>query len=522
MDKDRQDKLVKEVINPMTEDCLRAICIAYKDLESNVDLNSMEEEAIVCDLTCLGVLGIEDPVRSEVPDAIRQCQAAGITVRMVTGDNLVTARAIASKCGILQPKDDFLTMTGRQFNESVRGKDGEVNQDLLDGVWPKLRVLARSKPKDKFTLVKGIIDSKMSSNREVVAVTGDGTNDAPALKVADVGFAMGIAGTDVAKEAADIILTDDNFTSIVKAVMWGRNVYDSISKFLQFQLTVNIVAVLVAFIGACVLSVSPLRALQMLWVNLVMDTLAALALATEPPTTELLQREPYGRTASLISPLMARNILGQVCYQITVLLCLLFLGDRFPGAFCLGWEKEMDVCTIENYTEITIDSPPSQLFTMIFNTFLLMTLFNEVNSRKVHGERNIIKNVSSNPLFIVIWFGTFIVQIAIIHTPWVGEKVFLTSPLSVYQWMVCIILGLASLLSYQLGLLFPVSAVWTDYPCCKTQHKHTHLELEEQETKETSEVASVKMNSTIETFEPLLRVRSNLRQKSDLGRLAFY
>lgn len=134
-----------------------------------------------------------------------------------------------------------------------------MQQHLLDKVWPRLRVLARSSPTDKYTLVKGIIDSKVSEAREVVAVTGDGTNDGPALKKADVGFAMGIAGTDVAKEASDIILTDDNFSSIVKAVLWGRNVYDSIAKFLQFQLTVNVVAVIVAFVGACAVQDSPLK-----------------------------------------------------------------------------------------------------------------------------------------------------------------------------------------------------------------------------------------------------------------------
>ena len=177
---------------------------------------------------------------------------------MVTGDNVNTARSIATKCGIIKPGEDFLVLEGKEFNKRIRDSKGEVRQELFDKVWPRLRVLARSSPSDKYILVKHIIESKLNPNREVVAVTGDGTNDGPALKKADVGFAMGIAGTDVAKEASDIILTDDNFSSIVKAVMWGRNVYDSIAKFLQFQLTVNVVAVIVAFVGACTIEVSNL------------------------------------------------------------------------------------------------------------------------------------------------------------------------------------------------------------------------------------------------------------------------
>ena len=251
----------------MTEAALRTIAVAYRDFDSQAEVEK-EEEELSKQLTLLAIFGIEDPVREEVPMAIKQCQDAGISVRMVTGDNLATARAIAVKCGILKPENsDFLVLEGEEFNRRVKDDEGNVDQDKLDEIWPQLGVLARSKPRDKFTLVQGIINSKISSSREVVAVTGDGTNDAPALKEADVGFAMGIAGTDVAKEASDIILTDDNFNSIVKAVLWGRNVYDSICKFLQFQLTVNVVAVFIAFIGAAALKVSPLRALQMLWVT---------------------------------------------------------------------------------------------------------------------------------------------------------------------------------------------------------------------------------------------------------------
>ena len=263
-----QDNLIHDIIEPMACDGLRTICIAYKDyifdnIESDINQYQIqdepswdEEDLVVSDLTCLAIVGIEDPVRPEVPDAILKCQQAGITVRMVTGDNVNTARSIANKCGIISPSSDFLVIDGKEFNRRIRDKNGEIVQEQFDQIWPRLRVLARSSPTDKYILVKHIIQSRMNHNREVVAVTGDGTNDGPALKKADVGFAMGIAGTDVAKEASDIILTDDNFSSIVKAVMWGRNVYDSIAKFLQFQLTVNVVAVVVAFVGAATIDVS--------------------------------------------------------------------------------------------------------------------------------------------------------------------------------------------------------------------------------------------------------------------------
>ncbi|XP_054664605.1 plasma membrane calcium-transporting ATPase 3 isoform X6 [Grus americana] len=323
--RDRED-VVRKVVEPMAAAGLRTLVLAFRDFPPAPEPPWDDEAAIVGELTCIAVVGIEDPVRPEVPDAIRKCQRAGITVRMVTGDNLNTARAIAAKCGILPAGEDWLCLEGKEFNRRIRNEKGEIEQERLDKVWPKLRVLARSSPTDKHTLVKGIIDSTIGDQRQVVAVTGDGTNDGPALKKADVGFAMGIAGTDVAKEASDIILTDDNFSSIVKAVMWGRNVYDSISKFLQFQLTVNVVAVVVAFTGACITQDSPLKAVQMLWVNLIMDTFASLALATEPPTEALLLRKPYGRNKPLISRTMLKNILGHAAYQLVIIFTLLFVA----------------------------------------------------------------------------------------------------------------------------------------------------------------------------------------------------
>ena len=232
------------------------------------------------------------------------------------------------KCGIVKPGDDFLILESTEFNKRIReNKNGQVRQELIDKVWPRLRVLARSSPQDKYILVNGIVESKLNKNREVVAVTGDGTNDGPALKRADVGFAMGIQGTDVAKEASDIILTDDNFSSIVKAMMWGRNVYDSIAKFLQYQLTGNFAAGVFSVICAALIQAVPLKAVQMLWVNLVMDTLASLALATEPASEQLLKRKPYGRNKSIISTVMVKNIAGQAIYQLIILFVLVYKSN---------------------------------------------------------------------------------------------------------------------------------------------------------------------------------------------------
>ncbi|XP_016356348.1 plasma membrane calcium-transporting ATPase 3-like [Sinocyclocheilus anshuiensis] len=409
-----RDEMVKKVIEPMACEGLRTICIAYRDLPCNPEPDWDNEAEIVTDLTCIAVVGIEDPVRPEVPEAICKCQRAGITVRMVTGDNINTARAIAAKCGIIQPGDDFLCLEGKDFNRRIRNEKGEH--------------------------CVGIIDSTVLEQRQVVAVTGDGTNDGPALKKADVGFAMGIAGTDVAKEASDIILTDDNFSSIVKAVMWGRNVYDSISKFLQFQLTVNVVAVTVAFTGACITQDSPLKAVQMLWVNLIMDTFASLALATEPPTEALLLRKPYGRNNPLISLTMMKNILGHGVYQLIIIFTLLFVGEK--------------IFNIDSGRNAPLHSPPSEHYTIIFNTFVLMQLFNEINARKIHGERNVFDGIFGNPIFCSIVLGTFGVQIVIVQF---GGKPFSCAPLNVEQWLWCLFVGVGELLWGQVIATVPTS-----------------------------------------------------------------
>ncbi|CAF0899609.1 unnamed protein product [Didymodactylos carnosus] len=437
---DEKEKLMHDIIEKMASDGLRTICIAYKDMgkdKGNLD----DEEGVVKDLTCICIVGIEDPVRPEVPEAIEKCQKAGVIVRMVTGDNLNTARSIAMKCKIIKPSDKFLVLEGKEFNKRIRDSSGKITQEKLDEVWPNLRVLARSSPQDKYILVNGIVESQASDHREVVAVTGDGTNDGPALKRADVGFAMGIQGTDVAKQASDIILTDDNFSSIVKAMMWGRNVYDCIAKFLQFQLTANLSAGIISVVSAAAISSVPLRAVQMLWVNLVMDTLASLALATEPPTEVLLERKPYGRTKSIISAFMLRNITGHALYQLTIMFIILWAGDVWPSLLRCG---PSTVSLINEHPELGRE--PSEQFTVVFNAFVLMTLFNEINCRKLHGERNVFNGIFRNPFFYVIWISCFAGQIIIVTF---GGAVFSCIRLNIKQWAWCMLFGVGSLIWQQ-------------------------------------------------------------------------
>lgn len=335
---------------------LRTIASSYRDfeswppagMESNEDPRDADFDKVHSDMTLIAIFGIKDPLRPSVKDAIKDCQKAGVVVRMVTGDNILTGRAIARECGIYHPEDGGIAMEGPVFRRKT--------QEELNELVPKLQVLARSSPEDKRILVRTLKDLG-----ETVAVTGDGTNDAPALKLADIGFSMGIAGTEVAKEASSIILMDDNFASIVKGMMWGRAVNDSVKKFLQFQLTVNVTAVVLTFVSAVASAKeqSVLNAVQLLWVNLIMDTFAALALATDPPTRSVLDRKPDRKSAPLITLRMTKMIIGQAICQLAITFCLNFGGHKLLG---YGTDERETM----------------RLNTLVFNTFVWLQIFNEV------------------------------------------------------------------------------------------------------------------------------------------------
>lgn len=420
LDDAKLDK-VNSTITGFANQTLRTLALVYRDLESFPPTDAKYDESgeveyasLAKDLTLVAIAAIEDPLRPGVTEAVEACRRAGVQVKMCTGDNVLTAKSIATQCGIYT--SGGIVMEGPVFRKLNR-------TDMLEIV-PKLQVLARSSPEDKKILVESL-----KSLGEVVGVTGDGTNDGPALKTANVGFSMGIAGTEVAKEASDIVLMDDNFASIVSAIMWGRCVNDAVRKFLQFQLSVNVSAVVVTFVTAIASTEgeSALKAVQLLWINLIMDTLAALALATDPATPELLDRKPDRRTAPLISTDMWKMIIGQSIYQFTVILVLNFAGKSILG--------------MNGTSEYELARDDTELSAIVFNTFVWCQLFNQVNSRSLTRKLNIFSNLHKNPWFLGIMAIEIGFQVLIMF---VGGAAFSVIRLSARDWGVSIIVGAIS------------------------------------------------------------------------------
>lgn len=481
---------------------------AEKNREEN-ETGTDGESIYTKDLIFHALVGIKDPLRPTVLDCISRVNGAGIEVKMVTGDNIETGEAIARECGIVGGERIDLDMIAEWRDETGLmspqldsfDDDNEQNslsryflkkhiipkqkkmsimlgpdtpkkvmdnlpsflisnqdaciclegpffrtlpKDYLICIAPFIRVLARSSPTDKHTLVT-ILKKDLG---RVVAVTGDGTNDAPALKAADVGLSMGLSGTEVAKSASDIVILDDRFDSIVKSVEWGRTVLSNIRKFLQFQLTVNVVALVITFVGSIVTSYPPLNTIELLYVNLIMDSLGSLALATEGITPDILVRmnHPVSRNEFLLTPRMLRNMGGQIAYQIIILMIILFLPDEVLGidTVCeennFGNNDSIYVSTCEEYQIIYRCS-------LLYNTFIWLQLFNEFNCRRIDNELNMFANIIHCPAFIIVWLCCVVLHVILFEFAGI---VLNTTTVTAIEWVWSIGIGAVSLI---LGLV---------------------------------------------------------------------
>ncbi|RNF26055.1 putative calcium-transporting ATPase [Trypanosoma conorhini] len=428
---------------------LRTVCCAYGDinpLEEAVGLSGMPLTPPNVPLTFLVLIALEEAIRPEVPRSLELCARAGLRVVMITGDSTLTAINIASRCGLLalERPSGFATCHSSSSPcspASLQAVDALIaegyvlsgtefrslkDEELLDKFMRNLCVLARATPLDKKRVLHLL---KLLNPLAVVAVTGDGTNDAPALKTSDVGFAMN-TGSDVAKRASDIVLLDDNFAGMVKATMWGRNVKDNIRKFLQFQLTVNCVACLIAFSGALMneQNMSPLKPVQLLWLNLIMDTLAALALATELPSeSTLLSRPPESRNTPVILPSMWFQVATQGGFQFLTQIHLLLTGNKH-------FKTKHAAEGLPNTFPVMEHFGPKHL-SIVFNVFVLMQVMNFFNARLLNRDETFFGRWGDSSGLLLIVSLIVVLQVCIVQY---GGRLMSTVPLTTHEWMVCI------------------------------------------------------------------------------------
>ena len=403
-------------------DALRTLGFAHglvpPDLPADADALHARRADLESGLVWAGFVALGDPLRDDAAAAIGRCRQAGIEVKLVTGDNPATAHAIARTLGLLDAPDS-LVMTGPDFDRS--------SDEELAALLPRLRVLARASPLDKYRLV-----GLLKAAGHVVAVTGDGTNDAPALKAADVGLAMGVAGTEVAKGASQIILLDDAFGTIVHAVHWGRALYENIQRFLQFQLTINVSALAVAFLGPFVGVKPPFTVLQLLWINVIMDTFAAVALCSEPPRRGLMRVPPKRRDERIVSRPMLGTILATAGFFVAVMVTLL-VGMTAGGWFAGAGPRSAE------FPELT-----ARQVTLFFTTYVVFQVWNLINCRSLTADCSGLRGLTHNPFFLGIAAATVAGQWLIVS---IGGALFAVEPLGFREWFT-IAVGTATVLLF--------------------------------------------------------------------------
>ena len=395
---------------------MRTLGLAYAEVEDGTQVFA-DGKLNLQHLTFVGIYAISDPVRKEVPAAIKECLNAGVQVKIVTGDTSGTAKEIGRQIGLWNENDtDKNILTGAEF---AAMSDEELNDRIVD-----VKILSRARPNDKERLVK-----LLKARGLVVAATGDGTNDAPALNAADVGLSMG-DGTAVAKEASDMTIQDNSFSTIANAVMWGRSLYKNIQRFLLFQLTVNVTACFLVLVGAFMGTESPLTVTQMLWINLIMDTFAAIALASLPPSRKVMEDKPRDRNASILSKPMRVEILGVGFFFFFLLVAMLYIFEH--GDYTSMRDLFLNLHIGER------DGLRTYELTLLFTTFVMTHFFYLFNARAFETGKSALHFKGCQGLLMivaVIFFG----QVAMVEIPLL-QDFFNVCGLSLEDWII-IILG---------------------------------------------------------------------------------
>lgn len=380
---------IQEEFTKFQRQAKRILAFAHKQTDVEEDYDTRRQE-IESNMIFDGFVVISDPIRKEVYAAVDSCKNAGITIKMLTGDNIVTATSIASELGIISNENQVYHASNIE----------KMTDDQLERVIDNIRVIARSTPSTKMRIV-----NMLKKRGNVVAVTGDGINDAPALKNADVGIAMGITGTEVSKEASDIVLLDDSFSTIVNSVKWGRGIYENFQRFLQFQLTVNLSAVFTVFVSAISGMAAPFSAIQLLWVNIIMDGPPALTLGLEPVRDNIMEDQPTKRGAGIVTGAMFRSIL---------------INGLFISVVAL-WQR------LGNF----LGAAPGQESSVLFTLFVLFQLFNAFNARCL-GTKSIFQSFGKNLTLVYVILATFLLQVLITQF---GGRAFNTAPLDLFMWI---------------------------------------------------------------------------------------